>query len=124
MKTNIVLLALLFCATSFAAETNAASMKLGDGIGNHAQNMKAYQMVEQPGGKPIGDLRAEVVMWKVGDGIFSVTHSMGAGRIVEMTYTVPSDADRRIVCKVKEFNPRTGEMTILISSKPSEATSP
>lgn len=98
-------------------------MKLGDGIGSHTQDMKAYQKVEQPREKPFGKLPSEVAMWKVGDGILSVTHSIGVGIINDMTYTVPADGDKRVVLKVKEFNPKTGELTILIPNKPSEATS-
>lgn len=121
MKTNIMLCALLLCATSvFSAETNSTTMKLGDGIGSHTQDMKAYQKPEQAREKPFGSLPSEVAMWKVGAGILSVTHSIGVGIISDMTYTVPADGEKRVVFKVKWFNPKTGELTILIPDKPSE----
>lgn len=119
---NIMLLVLLLCATPvFSAETNSIAMKLGDGIGSHTEDMKAYQKMDQPSEQPLGKI-PEVAMWKVGDGILSVTHSMGVGIIMDMTYTVPADGNKRVVLKVKEFNPKTGELTLLIPNKPSEAT--
>jgi hypothetical protein len=93
-------------------------MRMGDRIGNHTEDMKVYQKIERPSDKPFGKLPAEVAMWKVGDGIFSVTHSMGVGIVEEMNYTVPSDGDRQVVFRVKEFNPKTGEITILVPNKP------
>jgi len=123
MKTDFMLCALLLCAIPvLSAETNSATMKPGDGIGRHTQDMKTYQKVDQPIEKPLGKIPPEVARWKVGDGILSVTHSMGVGIIEDMTYTVPADGDKRVVLKVKEFNPKTGELTILIPNKPSEAT--
>lgn len=101
-------------------------MKIGNGIGKHIQDMKAYQKVqkaEQPKGEVSLDvLLAEVATWKVGDGILSVSHSMSAGIIRDIAYTVPADGDNRVVLKVTAFNPKTGELTILIPNKPSEAT--
>ena len=123
MKKHIVLFALfLYAMPVFSAETNSATMKLGDGIGRHTQDMKVYQKVNQPTEKLPGRIASELARWKVGDGILSVTHSMGVGIIEDMTYTIPADGDKRVVLKVKEFDPKTGELTVLIPNNPSEAT--
>ena len=95
-----------------SAEPDPPTMKPGVGIGHQSQDMKAYQKVAPPGEKPAGH-HLEVAAWKVGSGILNVSHSMGAGIIHDMTYTVPADGAKSVVLKVKEFNPKRGELTIL-----------
>ena len=99
-----------------SAEPDPATMKPGVGIGHQLRDMKAFPKVEPPGEKPAGH-HLDVAAWKVGPGILSVSHSMGAGIIRDMTYTVPADGEKRAVFKVKEFDPKTGELTIMPDQK-------
>jgi len=143
MKIYIALFTLFLCATQgLSAETNTVTMRCGNLIGKHdmsayqkvehdtsayqkiEEDMRAYQKTEQlkDGSRDIPD--TQIAMRKVGDGVFCVFHTPGAGFILDMTYTVPADGEKRVVFKVKEFNPKTGELTILVPNKPSEATSP
>ncbi len=62
------------------------------------------------------------MMWRIGDGILTVTTSIGAGIVKEMSYIVRTDGGRGLPLEVREFNPKTGEMTIRVPNKPSEAT--
>ena len=119
MKKTIIVLAMFLCVnTASSAETNSVVIKPGDMIGDHLHKLKAYPKIEQSQKKPFGTLPTEVAMWKVGDGILQLTHTLGAGIITDMSYAVPSDGDRKTVFKVKAFNPKTGELTTLVPNKP------
>ena len=72
-------------------------------------------------GKPLLDTSAgvpgisEVAMWKVGDGILIIVHSFSAGIIMDISYVIMNGKDKeRTTLQVKEFNPTTGDMTIVV----------
>jgi hypothetical protein len=125
MKQIAILVVTLACSVgNTIADTNTATVKPGDPLTKHIQSLKAFgdgkPLLATPTGVP-GE--TEVMMWRVGDGVLTVTTSIGAVIIKEMTYIVRGDGGKSVPLKVKEFNPKTGEMTIIVPNKASEATS-
>jgi hypothetical protein len=97
-------------------------IKRGDKIGKHLGDgtplKKNYgeskQLLDSPSSVPAN---TEVMMWKVGDGILVIETSLGACFIVDINYVITDSKDeKRTTLKVKEFNPFTGEMTIVVPS--------
>ena len=121
MKRLSSLLATLFLACGIAAADAAGSViRKGGLIGSHLEEsaplVKTY-------GKPTSLLdtpssvaaRSEVMMWKVGEGVLVIETSFSAGIIHSMTYViVASDGKKRTTLTVKQFDPVTREMTIVI----------
>jgi hypothetical protein len=122
-QAMIIAVLMVSVGLAVAAETNSPVLKQGDLISRHLQNLAPFgdgkPLLATPAGQPG---TTEVMMWKIGDGILTVTTSIGAGIIKEMSYIVRTDGGRGLPFEVKEFNPKTGEMTIRVPNKPSEAT--
>ena len=111
----------MFALTATAAEDDV--IKKGGSIGAHLGEgtplTKTYgkptQLLNSPSSVPG---TSEVMMWKVGDGILVIETSFSAGIIKNISYVITdSKEQKRTTLKVKEFNPTTGEMTIVIPNK-------
>jgi hypothetical protein len=120
MKKTIIFLAVLFCGTTaFTGETNSV-VKIGDSIALHWKENSPLRDYGDGsllmGWKTI--IGNQCMMWEVGDGLLVLEHTVGIGRISRLTYVV-RDAKGEIVTSlpVKDFNPKTGEMTIMIPNK-------
>lgn len=106
--------------TQIEAKQAAGSViRRGDGIGKHLG--EASPLRKYGDGKPLLDAPAgvpgisEVAMWKVGDGILIIECSFSAGIIGDIRYVIMSGKDKeRTTLHVKEFNPTTGDMTIVV----------
>ena len=128
MKKNIMILASLVCMSAFAvsAEDNNVIKprgSIGEHLGEAAALIRTYgkpkQLLDSPSSVPA---TTEVMMWKVGEGILVIETSFSAGIIKNISYVITDSQNRRTTLKVKEFNPATGEMTIIIPNKVQEDT--
>jgi hypothetical protein len=123
MKKIIILFSVFLCVNAVrAGETNSVVMSIGDPIGNHIKNLEAYPKIKEPRDKPFGSLPAETAKWEVGVGILHVTHTIGIGIITGMSYAIPSDGEKETIYKVTQFNPKTGELTIIVPNQELKAT--
>ena len=102
-----------------AKQTAGTVIRRGDNIGKHLE--EASPLRKYGDGKSLLDIPAgvpgvsEVAMWKVGDGILIIEHSFSAGIIEDISYVIMNGKDKeRTTLQVKEFNPTTGDMTIVV----------
>ncbi|MFC1883161.1 hypothetical protein ACFL2O_00180 [Thermodesulfobacteriota bacterium] len=60
----------------------------------------------------------EVMTWRIGDGVLIIEFTFSAGIITDLSYVIIRERNKiRNPLKVKEFNPATGEMTIIVPNK-------
>ena len=124
MKTLIISVALL-CSLAVCAMADADSSVISPGelISKHVSSLKPYGDGKPLNATPAGTPgKTEVMMWRVGDGILTVTVTIGAGVIRDMSYITRTDGGKGLPLKVKEFNPETGDMTIMVPNNRVEAT--
>jgi hypothetical protein len=129
MKTYIACLSVLIClCIATTAGANDTVIKRGGLIGKHMEEgsplVKTYgkpsQLLDSPSSIPA---RSNVMMWRVGEGVLVIETSFSAGIIDAISYVLTdSKGQTRTTLAVKEFNPATGEMTIIIPNQASEVT--
>jgi hypothetical protein len=115
----LLIIAVLCMSAQVPVAGENGPVKSGDLIGHHIAALRKFGdgrlLIEWPSNKPNEIVPNEVGMWKVGDGILVVEHTMGAGIITGMSYVI-RDAKGKVAVtfKVKEFDPSTGEMVIIL----------
>jgi hypothetical protein len=101
------------------ANTNRI-VTIGDSIASHWKEDSPLR--KHGDGKPLMDwpvtMGCHAMMWKVGDGILIIEHTVGIGLIKKMSYVI-NDAKGNVSATlvVKEFAPTTGEMKISVPNK-------
>ena len=104
--------------------TNAVVIDRGDVVSDHLSSLKQYgdgkPLLAVPAGIPG---KTKVMNWKVGDGILTITVAIGTDIINDISYIVRTDGGKGLPLRVKDFNPETGEMTIIIPNQELEPTS-
>ena len=129
MKQHTAYLAVVLTCICALSATGAEDRVIKEGaligahLGEDAPMIRTYgrpsQLLDSPKGVPG---YSEVLMWKVGDGVLILEISFSAGIINNIRYAVgDSEGQHRTVLTVKEFNPVTGEMIIIIPNKRFEA---
>ena len=120
MKKTIIFLAMFACGTAtFATETTSV-VKIGDSVALHREDSSSLRRYGD--GKPVmkwpTSLARQYMMWKIGDGVLVLEYGIGLGRITELTYVVRDSKGKTVTSfPVKEFNPTTREMTIMVPNK-------
>jgi hypothetical protein len=115
MKKTIILLSMLLClSTALANETNSAVIQVGDKIGNHLKRLESYPRTDQTRKMPFGPSGNITARWNIGNGTLHITHSVGVGIITSMKFGVSSDGKNEVTFVVEEFNPTTGELTMIL----------
>ena len=124
MKKTIILLSMLLClSTALANETNSAVIQVGDKIGDHLKSLESYPRTDQTRKMPFGPSGNITARWNVGHGTLHIAHSAGVGIITSMKFGVSSDGKNEVTFVVKQFDPTTGELTMIVPNKRIQAIS-
>jgi len=123
MKYSYLLLMMLMLADSAQAErpNESVILKIGDSLALHWK--KDSPLHKYGDGKPLvkwscDRLGFETMMWKAGDGILVVEYTKGAVMIIIMSYVITGAKGNLVaIFEVKEFNPTTGEMKIVVPNQ-------
>jgi hypothetical protein len=115
----LLIIAVLCMSAQAPVAAESGPIKSGDSIGHHIAALREYGdgrlLIEWVSNKTKDIDRYEVSMWNVGNGILVVENTWSAGKIAAMSYVIRDAKGKAVVTfKVKEFDPTTGEMVIIV----------
>jgi len=121
MKCTLFLIVCFACSVALQANaevTYPAVLKIGAmAFWGNGTPMEKYGDGNMLMNWPV-TLVCQARMWKVGEGILVVEHTVGLLRIIKMTYVIRDDKGNVVTSfPVNEFNHVTGEMTITVPNQ-------